>query len=331
MKLLVLGGTVFAGRAIVESALARGHEVTLFNRGKNHAELFPEAEKLRGDRDGGLDALKGRRWDAVIDPSGYIPRLVGHSANLLADATDHYTFISTISVYADQSTPGNHEYSALATMPDPTVEKVDGQTYGPLKVLCEQAAETALPGRVLTIRPGLIVGPHDPTDRFTYWPVRFARGGEVLVPDAFDMPNQLIDARDLGQWTIRMVEARHTGIYNAVGPDYPLTFGEMIRACDEGSPGAEITLVSEEFLLEQQVRPFMGLPFWLPASGPRGLMECNGQKAFAAGLTFRPLAETTRDTLAWDSSRPQPIERRAGITPEQESKVLAAWHARNQA
>jgi len=327
VKLLVLGGTVFAGRAIVAAALAQGHEVTLFNRGKNNSELFPEAEKLRGDRDGGLDALHGRRWDAVIDPSGYVPRLVGNSARLLADATDHYTFISTISVYEDQTAPGNHELSALATMPDPTIEKVDGQTYGPLKVLCEQAVEAAMPGRVLTIRPGLIVGPHDPTDRYTYWPARFARGGEILVPDAADMPIQLIDARDLGEWTIRMVEARQTGLYNTVGPEYSLTFGEMIRICNEVSPGADVTLVPERFLLEQKVQPFMGLPFWIPTDGPRGIMGVNGQKALAAGLTFRPLVQSTRDTLEWDLARPLPIERRAGITPEQEAKVLAAWRA----
>ncbi len=331
MRILILGGTVFAGRAIVEAALAHGHEVTLFNRGKNNAELFHEAEKLRGDRDGGLDALKGRKWDAVIDPSGYIPRIVGDSARLLADATDHYTFISTISVYADQASPGNHEASELATMPDQTVEKVNSQTYGPLKVLCEQVAEAAMPSRVLTIRPGLIIGPHDPTDRFTYWPARFSRGGEVLVPDAGTLPCQLIDSRDLGDWTIRMVEARQTGIYNAVGPDYSLFFSDVISACNEVSPGAEITLVAEEFLLERKVQPFMDLPFWLPTTGPRGLMAINGQKAWDAGLTFRPLVETTRDTLAWDLSRPHPIERRAGIKPEQEAEILADWHARTTA
>jgi len=330
MKLLVLGGTVFAGRAVVEAALANGHEVTLFNRGKHHADLFPDAEKIRGDRDGGLSALEGRRWDAVIDPSGYVPRLVGDSARLLADATDHYTFVSTISVYADPPTPGNDESSALATMPDPTVEKVDGQTYGPLKVLCEQVAEAAMPGRVLTIRPGLIVGPNDPTDRFTYWPVRFARGGEVLVPDSPNLPTQLLDARDLGEWTIRMVEGKQTGIYNTVGPNYPLSFHEMVGISYSVGAPAEITRVSEAFLLEQQVQPFMGLPFWIPEGGARGLMGINGQKAIAAGLTFRPLVETTRDTLAWDSSRPQPVERLAGITPARESELLNAWRVRNQ-
>ncbi len=208
MKLLVLGGTVFLGRHLVEAATARGHSVTLFNRGQHNPELYPEVEKLRGDRDSDLSALQGRRWDAVIDTCGYLPRAVRASAELLADAVDHYTFISSISVYADFHTPAMDESAPVGTLADETVEEVTGETYGPLKALCEQAAERALPGRVLNIRPGLIVGPHDPTDRFTYWPVRVARGGEVLAPGRPHVPVQVIDGRDLAEWTVRMVEAR---------------------------------------------------------------------------------------------------------------------------
>ena len=182
MNLLILGGTVFLGRHLVEAALARGHAVTLFNRGQHNPDLFPEVERLRGDRDGDLQALEGRRWDAVVDTCGYVPRVVRASAEMLAPNVDHYTFISSISVYADTSKPGIDEQAPVGTLDDPTTEEVTGESYGPLKALCEQAAEAAMPGRVLNIRPGLIVGPHDPTDRFTYWVRRVAEGGEVLAP-----------------------------------------------------------------------------------------------------------------------------------------------------
>lgn len=329
MKLLILGGTVFLGRHLVESAVARGHEITLFTRGQRNPDLFPEVEKLQGDRLVSLEPLKGRRWDAVIDTSGYIPRAVKASAGLLADAVDHYTFISTISVYADQR-GSNPEEAPVGKLEDETVEEINGKTYGPLKALCEQAAEAAMPGRVLTLRPGLIVGPHDPSDRFTYWPVRIARGGEVLVPDTPDLPVQVIDARDLAEWNLDLVEARRTGLFNAVGPAQPLIFQEMINRCLEvAGSDARLTPVSEEFLLEQKVGPWMELPIWLPADGPRGMMNSPIVRALEAGLTFRPLADTIRDTLAWEKTRPADLPRRAGLTPEREAELLAAWHARN--
>src|SRR5689334_13695101 len=202
MDLLVLGGTVFVGRHLVEAALARGHRVTLFNRGRQNADLFPEAEKLRGDRDGDLSALVGRRWDAAIDVAGRVPRIVRQSAQLLADAVPHYTFISTISVYADYATPNLDESGPLATAADPTTEDPSGANYGPLKVLCEQEVERAFPDRALIIRPGLIVGPYDPTNRFTYWPRRVAQGGGVLAPNGPEQPARFIDVRDLAQWTL---------------------------------------------------------------------------------------------------------------------------------
>ncbi|MFZ0544031.1 MAG: NAD-dependent epimerase/dehydratase family protein, partial [Candidatus Promineifilaceae bacterium] len=235
MKLLILGGTVFLGRHIVDVALQRGHEVTLFNRGQHNADLYPDVEKLRGNRDGDLAALKGRTWDAVVDTCGYFPRIVRDSAELLADAVEHYTFISSISVYADNVRPGIDENYPVAQLEDESVEEVTGGTYGGLKALCEQAAESAMPGRVLNVRSGLIVGPNDPTDRFTYWVCRVAQGGEVLAPVEPEVAVQVIDVRDQAQWILDMAEARQAGVYNVTGPDYTLTFGELFRTTQQVS------------------------------------------------------------------------------------------------
>jgi 2'-hydroxyisoflavone reductase len=335
MKLLILGGTVFLGRHLVEAATARGHSLTLFNRGQHNPELFPQVEKLRGDRDGDLSALQGRRWDAVIDTCGYLPRAVRASAELLADAVDHYTFISSISVYADFHTLAMNESAPVGTLADETVEEVTGETYGPLKALCEQAAERALPGRVLNIRPGLIVGPHDPTDRFTYWPVRVARGGEVLAPGRPHVPVQVIDGRDLAEWTVRMVEARQVGVYNATGPDYELTMERLLEQCKAVTDAdARFVWVDEQFLLDNEVKPWMELPLWVAGDGNLAhLLRIDCRKAFATGLTFRPLAETIRDTLAWEATRPSEAEqeRRAGMKPEREAELLRAWRAQRSA
>ena len=331
MKLLILGGTGFVGRHLVEAALARGHEVTLFNRGQHNGELYPEVEKLRGDRDGGLAPLRGRRWDAVVDTSGYVPRLVRASAELLSEAVDHYTFISTISVYKSFSVPGLHEDAPVGTLQDETTEEVDGETYGPLKVLCERAAAEAMPGRVLTVRPGLIVGPHDPTDRFTYWPHRVARGGDVLAPRPPEQPVQFIDARDLTAWTLRMAETGRTGVYNATGPDDTLTLGETLDTCKSASDSdARFVWADESFLLEEGVEPWMGLPLWIPKGDMSGLQEVDCRRAIAAGLTFRPLIETVRDTLVWDATRPADAERKAGLRPEREAELLRRWRERQR-
>ncbi|HWI60219.1 MAG TPA: SDR family oxidoreductase, partial [Symbiobacteriaceae bacterium] len=296
MKILMIGGTIFLGRHIVAAALERGHEVTLFNRGQHNPELFPEVEKLHGNRDGGLDVLKGRRWDAVIDTCGYVPRIVRASAEFLADACDHYTFISSCSVYPMDVKDANEETPVLK-LADETVEQVTGETYGGLKALCEQAAEAAMPGRVLNVRPGLIVGPNDPTDRFSYWPVRIARGGEVLAPGKPDTTIQVIDGRDLAEWIVRMVEAKKTGIYNTTGPNYNLTMGELLATAQEVSgSGATLTWVPDEFLVEQKVGPWMEMPLWIPNGGGDGLYSTVIAKAVADGLTFRPIAETVRDT-----------------------------------
>ena len=325
MKLLILGGTVFLGRHLVEAALARGHAVTLFNRGQANPEIFPEVEKLRGNRDGDLTALQGRRWDAVVDTSGYVPRIVRASAELLADATNHYTFISSKSVYADFSKPDFDESAPVGKLTDASVEEVNGDTYGPLKALCEQAVEQAMPGRALVVRPGLIIGPFDPTDRFTYWPHRVAQGGEVLAPGRPERQVQFIDARDLAEWTLRMVEASQTGIYHATGPDYSLTMGRLLETCKAVSKSdARFAWVSEPCLLEAGATPWMELPLWIPESDPsmNSFLRANISKAVSAGLTFRPLAETVHDTLAWDAARPADREWRAGLKPEREHHFL---------
>lgn len=330
MKVLILGGTVFLGRHLADAALARGHEVTLFNRGQHNPDLYPQVEKLRGDRDGDLTALEGRRWDAVIDPSGYVPRLVRASAELLAANVGHYTFISSLSVYGDTRSPGLDESTALATMEDPTNEEVQ-QNYGALKALCEQAAEQAMPGRVLSIRAGLIVGPHDPTDRFTYWPRRVALGGDVLAPGRPERFVQFIDARDLAEWNIRMIESGRVGLYNATGQHDVTTMNDLLQTCKEASASdARFVWVSDLFLTEHEAGAWMELPLWIPESAEEtgGFLRASSDKAIQDGLTFRPLAVTVRDTLAWDRTRPADTEHRAGMKPEREAELLEMWRVR---
>jgi 2'-hydroxyisoflavone reductase len=325
MDLLILGGTRFLGRHLVEAALERGHRVTLFNRGVSGPGLFPDVERLVGDRDGDLSALRGRRWDATIDTCGYVPRVVRASAGLLADAVDLYVFVSSISVYSEPVAPGADEEAPVEELPDPSVEEVTGETYGGLKALCERAAEEEMPGRVLNVRPGLIVGPHDPTDRFTYWPRRISRGGEVLAPDSPDLPVQFIDVRDLAGWIIEMCEERRVGTYNATGPDYELTMGRLLKECETVSGGdAELVWVSEEFLEEQGVEPFTEMPLWVPREYA-GLQAVDCGKAIEAGLDFRPLSETIRDVLEWDLVRPADAKMGAGLGPERERELLRAW------
>jgi 2'-hydroxyisoflavone reductase len=316
MDVLILGGTRFVGLHITAAALARGHRVTLFNRGQTNPGLFPEAEKLRGDRESDLSALEGRRWDAVIDVNAYLPRHVRATAELLRDAVERYVFISTISTYADLSVPGTTEESPLKE-PRPGDEDLDEMTpgsYGRLKVLCERTVDAALPGRVLHVRPCIVAGPEDHTGRFTYWVVRVARGGEVLAPGRPERPIQIIDARDLASWVVDRTERRETGVYNAVGPI--LTMREMLETCREVSgSGARFTWVSDEFLEEHGLR----LPLWQPEK--EGVDAVRNDKAVARGLAFRPLSETVRDTLAWASE--DPGERApARLRPEREAGLL---------
>ncbi|MEZ4383620.1 MAG: NAD-dependent epimerase/dehydratase family protein [Nannocystaceae bacterium] len=335
--LLILGGTGFLGPHVVEAALASGLKVTLFNRGKTNPHLFPDVEKLRGDRDGGLDELAaavaaGRRWRAVIDTSGYVPRIVGDSAALLADAVEQYVFISSISVYAEMTRVGLDEAAAVATLEDPSVEEVTGETYGALKALCEQAAERRLPGRTTNVRPGLIVGPGDPTDRYTYWPARAARGGAMVAPGRPRDPVQYIDVRDLASWLLVCVRAGHRGIYNATGPASGTTIGELVGTCVEvGGAGAEPVWIDAEFLAAREVMPWMNMPVWVPPESEEGgISQVSIAKAVAAGLTFRGGRETAADTLAWWRELPEErrAKPRAGLDPVKEAEVLAAWAER---
>ncbi|MEP6976654.1 MAG: NAD-dependent epimerase/dehydratase family protein [Thermoleophilia bacterium] len=320
MKLLVLGGTRFLGRAIVAAALAAGHEVSIFTRGQTNSDLSPEAEHLVGDRDGDLAALEGGRWDTAIDTCGYYPRIVRASVELLAGRVEHYAFISSVSVYADLSTPPN-ESSPVGTMEDETLEEMgdEFQYYGPLKALCEAEVERAFPGRALIVRPGLIVGPHDPTDRFTYWPRRLERGGEILAPAPADEPVQFIDVRDLGEWIVRMVEERRTGTFNAINERLP--WSELLA-------GADVTWVDSSFLLEQGVGEWMELPLWIADPAFAGHARTDVSRAVEAGLTFRPLDETIRDTERWDAARGEGVLA-AGLTPEREAELLEAWRKRS--
>jgi 2'-hydroxyisoflavone reductase len=328
MRLLVLGGTIFLGRHVVEAALRRGHEVTLFNRGRHGPDLFPASEKLRGDRDGDLAPLRGRRWDAVIDTSGHTPQAVRASAELLAAAVEHYTFVSTLAVYADfPRAPGLDESARIVTLAASPPAAVSPETIGPLKVLCERALEPAVGDRALVVRAGLLVGPHDPTDRFTYWPHRVARGGEVLAPGVPEQAVQIIDARDLADWILAAAESGRVGVYNATGPAEPLAMQQLLATCEaEGGRDARFTWVDDAFLLSAGVKPRMELPLWMPGARGAGAVDC--RRAIAEGLAFRPLAATVRDTLAWDSSRPAATPRRAGITREREQQLLDAWRRR---
>ena len=334
LRILILGGTGFTGPHQVRYAVARGHKVSVFNRGKtNPGSLPPGVEWLEGDRNGQLDALKGKTWDVVIDNPTTLPRWVRDAAAVLKDSVGQYVFISSISVYADNSKANADETDATIKLDDPTVEKVTGETYGGLKALAEQEAEKAFPGKATIIRPGLIVGPGDNSDRFTYWPVRIARGGEVLAPGNPTDPVQIIDARDLAEWTIRMVEQKNFGVYNATGPAHPLTMAEMLYGIKAvTTAGAQFTWVPASFLEEQKVGPWMDMPVWIPPAGDMaGFGSRSIAKAVAAGLTFRPLADTAHATLEYAGtlSAERKAKPRAGISAEREAEVLAAWKAKS--
>jgi len=330
LRILVLGGTRFLGRHFVQAALAARHTLTLFHRGTSNPGLFPEVEHVLGDRDGGLGALAGRTWDVVLDPSGYFPRVVSASARSLAGATARYLFVSSISVYAEPLAVGLDEGAPVATLADPTVETITGETYGGLKARCEQVVRDVFGDRATVVRPGLIVGPHDTTDRFPYWPRRLARGGDVLAPGRPDAPTQFVDARDLAAWMLGLFERDVPGTYNATGPASPLTLGECLtRIAAAVGGGARLTWVPEAFLREQGVQPWLEVPLWLHEAD-QAMDRVSIARARAAGLAFRPLEDTARDTLAWDRTRP-PDARAASpaLRPEREAEVLAAWAARS--
>lgn len=340
MKLLVIGGTRFVGRHFVAAALARGHELTLFNRGKHSSTPLEGVETIHGDRFSDLNKLEGRHWDALIDTCGLLPRAVRSSAEVLRDAIDVYVFISSQSVYADVSHPGVDESSPTETLTSEQLEKVNaidpaqasavslGDMYGGLKVLCEQAAEAVMPDRVLVLRPGLIVGPYDYTDRFTYWVARVARGGEVLAPGSPRKHVQFIDARDLAEWTVAMIEQKRTGVYNCNNRPGELTMGRVLEECRAVSGSdASFVWIDEEFLLREQVAAWSELPLWLPEAEPslRGFMFINCDKAIAAGLTFRTLTDTVADTLSWHKTTSTNEELKAGLDAEKEQRLLRQW------
>lgn len=341
MRILILGGTGFFGPHLVEALLANKHEVTLFNRGRTNPQLFPDLEKLQGNRnparDNGLKALEGRTWDVCVDNSGYFPRFVKASAELLAkQGLKQYVFISSVSAYSEAAMAKGtvDETSAVGTLPEGTevdkIDRVTGENYGPMKALCEQAAEAAMPGHATNIRPGLIVGPGDTTDRYTYWPVRVDRGGEVLAPDCPEVGVQYIDVRNLADWTVKLIQDGHVGVYNALGPKYKLTWTAFLYACKAVTTSdARFTGVDEQFLLDNNVGPWMELPLWIPSEGKTDVQRASNEKAVSVGLTFRPAAVTAMDTLNWaKAQRPQDREWGAGLKPEKEQQVLAAWHAK---
>jgi 2'-hydroxyisoflavone reductase len=321
MNLLILGGTKFVGRHIAAHALVRGHQVTLFNRGQTNVGIFPGAEKLTGDRDGGLDILSGRTWDTVIDVNGYLPRVVGASAQLLKNAVARYVFISSISVFADFSIAGQNEDAPLARLQDPTTEVIDGDTYGGLKVACEQVVRQTFPERALILRPGYVVGPHDPTDRMTAWLRRITRGGEMLAPGSPDAPIQFIDGRDLAAFVVDMTERQATGIYNLNGLGTHVSWGEVFEeALRLSGADTRLTWVDENFMRHHNLEGGE-LPM-VAYKEDAGVFTFNNHKAIAAGLHFRPTGDTIQDTLLWDAAEG---EHKLGLSSAREAELLRAY------
>jgi 2'-hydroxyisoflavone reductase len=319
MRLLVLGGTKFLGRAIVDAALARDHKLTLFNRGLTNPDLFAGVEKIRGDRTEDLSALARREWDVAIDVSTFLPRVVQLSAEALVGRVERYVYVSSISVYANQSVPPVED-GAVEQLDDPTSESLED--YGALKAACERIVVDAYGDRALIVRPGLIVGPHDPTDRFTYWPRRVAEGGRMLAPAPPEAPVQFVDVRDLGGWIVHAAEAGLSGTFNATGET--MTFGGLLDECKRVTDAdAEIVWVPGDTLVEAGVGEWMELPLWIASPDFAAMQRADVSKAVAAGLTFRPLAHTIRDTLVWNAEREWPPAEGVGLTPERERKLLA--------
>ena len=330
--LLILGGTGFIGPHLTREAQSRGWRVTHFNRGKAATSgAVPGVETLLGDRKGELGALRGRRWDVVVDDTGYIPKYVKMSAELLAPNVDFCLFISSISVYASFATP-NDEQSPTGTLSDPQTEQVTDTSYGPMKALCEQYSREAFEGRIAIVRPGYIVGPLDRSDRFTYWPVRAARGGEMLAPGTPQDPIQVIDVRDLTRWMMDLAEARTRGCFNADSPPHAFTMGALLAASRHASPKAatRVTWVPEKFLAAHWKAEELDLPPWSPLTGDSAAASLTSVKAaLQTGLRSRPLEETVRDTLAWFQTLPgeRQAQLKAGLDPAKEAQTLREWHS----
>jgi 2'-hydroxyisoflavone reductase len=336
----MLGGTRFIGVPIPELALARGHTVTFFNRGKTNADLLSQVERIQGDRNGPLDGLKNRKWDAVIDTSGYFPRVVKSAAELLAPNVGQYLFVSSISVYPNFAQPRT-ETSAVGTLKDETVEDIGEGRYGPLKALCERAAEAAMPGRVTVLRPGLIVGPHDSSDRFTYWPARAARGGEMLAPGTPRDRIQIIDARDLAAFALDALERHVYGTFNLVSPPGMFTMGDVVnesiraaKSLAKPNPPPRAVWASAAFLEKQKVEGWSDMPVWIAAQGDdAAFADTSSARALKEGLKITPIRKTVYDTLAWHLQRPESerAKLKAGLDPTREQEVLAAWRTESGA
>ncbi len=328
MKILIIGGTIFVGKHIVSEALKRGHEVTLFNRGKHNPGLFPEVEKITGDRLNDISLLAGRNFDAVIDTCGYFPRALRISSEALKNISPQYTFISSISVYKNLGTGQADENSETSSIEDESTEEITGETYGPLKRLCEKVTEEIFGASALILRPGLIVGEDDPTDRFTYWVRRVSEGGRMLIPDASESPVQFIDVKDLSLFAIDMIERNQSGVFNVTGPAKELSFGELLSVIEKVSgTKPEYIRMSEEFISEQGIAPYTELPLWVP-SDSKGVNRTIISKALNCGFKTRPLEETIRDTLSFDRSRAG-HEMRAGLSKAREIELLKMLAAAN--
>lgn len=321
MKLLIIGGTRFVGRHLVNSARAHGHDVTLFNRGQSNPGLFRRVKIIKGDREHDLDQLQGQ-WDAVVDTCGYIPRIVRLSAEALKDKVGRYIYISSVSVYFSFQKIGIKESDAVGKMADESVEEITGETYGPLKALCEKTVQDAYGPRSLIIRPGLVVGPHDPTDRFTYWPLRIAKGGDVLAPDNPSAMTQFIDARDLADFVVRLADNNVSGVFNVV--NNPVTLNTVFETCRRVSKSkAVFHWAPVDFLAKHNVQPWSDMPAWVPETGEdAGVSHVDNSKALGAGLTFTPLAQTIQDIYEWEPERSNDYQMKAGLKPEREKELL---------
>ena len=330
MKVLVLGGTGFLGPEIVESLIARKHTVTLFNRGKSHPTLFPDVEKLIGDRNSDLKALENRSWDVVIDVPASLPSWVIKTTELLKKNVKRYVFVSTISVFNDFAKAGINEDGPKFEAPESldTETKITNELYGPLKLRCEDIVNKAYASNATIVRPGLIVGPNDPTDRFTYWPVRVDKGGDILAPGDGSSLVQFVDARDLGEFIAKLIDDGHNGIYNATGPASPLRFDEFLYGCRAAtSSKMKFVWADEKFLLDNQVGPFMEMTMWVPGDDMAGFMKVDCSKAISHGLTFRPVSQTACDTMDWVKTRPDTYKWQAGLLADKEQALLTKWKA----
>jgi len=329
MNLLILGGTIFLGKHIVNEAIAKGHTVTLFNRGQHNPDLFPEIEKIRGDRDGDLSGLKDRKFDAVIDTCGYVPRIVGKSAEFLKDSVGHYTFISSISVYNKVDVMGINESSEVGVVTDGNLDEMTLENYGPLKALCEKEVSEKFGKNASIVRSGLIVGDGDFSDRFTYWIRRISKGGKVIIPLSKINNIQFIDVKDLAAWTLKITEEKISGVFNSTGPLETLTLNTFIEKCKKFSGSdVEFIYMDEKFLLDEEVIPYKDITLWLPEDS-FGMNNVDISKAKNAGLRIRPLEETFKDTLKYDLSRGKDFKLRTGLSDEKETELIYKWENGN--